>query len=119
MTTKRKPATTDTAIRNAKPEAKAYKLTVGQGIHLLVRPTGTKTFRLKYRFAGKEKLLTIGEYPEVSLANATMKALEAKERLRQGIDPVAYQQEQRRQLEDESNKLTFKTVAERWFKKNA
>lgn len=119
MTTKRKPATTDAAIKNAKPESKAYKLTVGQGIHLFVRPTGTKTFRLKYRFAGKEKLLTIGEYPEISLAKATLQALEAKERLRQGIDPVAHQQEQRRQLEDESNKLTFKSVAERWFKNNA
>lgn len=119
MTTKRKPATTDAAIKNAKPENKAYKLTIGNGLYLFVRPTGTKTFRLKYRYAKKERTLTIGSYPETTLANAQKEAIEAKELLSQGIDPVSHQQEQIRQQERQAAKLTFKQVAERWFKNNA
>lgn len=119
MTAKRKPATTDAAIKNAKPETKAYKLTIGNGLYLFVRPTGTKTFRLKYRYAGKERIFTIGNYPETSLANAQKQAIEAKELLSQGIDPVNHQQEQVRQQERLAARLTFKDVAERWFKNNA
>ena len=119
MTSKRKPATTATAIKNAKPEAKPYKLTIGQGLHLIVRPSGSKTFRLKYRIHGKEKLLTIGTYPEVSLAQANKAAFEARELLAQNIDPQQQKKELQQKAEEESNKLLFKQVAERWFLNNS
>lgn len=53
----------DLAVRKAKPEDKPFKLSDGGGLHLLVRPNGAKLWRLKYRFAGKEKLLSFGPYP--------------------------------------------------------
>lgn len=52
-------------VRSAKPEAKAYKLTDGKGMVLLVHPNGSKYWRLCYRFSGKEKMLALGKYPEV------------------------------------------------------
>ena len=119
MTTKRKPATTDTAIRNAKPEAKPYKLTIGQNLHLFVRPTCTNTFRFKYRIHGKEKLLTIGTYPEISLAEANKAVLEARRLLIKNIDPSEAKKQRRQKAADESNKLLFNQVAERWFVNNS
>ena len=66
-------ALTDTAVRNAKPGEKPYKLTHGKGLYLLVNATG-KYWRLDYRFAGKRKTLAIGVYPEVTLADAREQA---------------------------------------------
>ena len=63
-------ALSDTAIRAAKPRDKQYKLHDEKGLLLIVRPTGGKLWRLKYRFAGKEQQLTIGTYPEVGLKEA-------------------------------------------------
>ena len=63
-------ALTDTAIKNAKPKTAQYKLHDEKGLLLIVRPTGGKLWRLKYRFAGKEQQLTIGTYPEVGLKEA-------------------------------------------------
>ena len=60
----------DTAVRNAKPETKPYKMSDGEGLFLLVTPSGGKYWRLKYFFAGKEKLLALGVYPDVTLADA-------------------------------------------------
>ena len=61
---------TDVAARNTKPGERPQKLFDGHGLYLLVQPQGTKLWRLKYRFAGKEKLLSFGSYPEVSLKEA-------------------------------------------------
>ncbi|MDQ3959208.1 MAG: Arm DNA-binding domain-containing protein, partial [Pseudomonadota bacterium] len=58
---------TDTAIRNAKPTEKPTRLFDGGGMYLLINPNGSRWWRLKYRFGGKEKLLSLGVYPEVSL----------------------------------------------------
>lgn len=58
---------TDTACKKAKPQEKPYKLTDAQGLHLYVTPKGYKSWRWKYRFAGKEKRLVFGPYPEVTL----------------------------------------------------
>jgi hypothetical protein len=58
----------DTTCRNAKPKEKPYKLSDSKGLYLLVSPNGSKYFRLKYRFAGDEKLLALGVYPETTLA---------------------------------------------------
>ncbi|HVZ05381.1 Arm DNA-binding domain-containing protein, partial [Hyphomicrobium sp.] len=61
---------TDTAVRNAKPLAKPYKLSDGGGLHLLIQTNGAKLWRLAYRFAGKQKTLALGGYPDVSLQKA-------------------------------------------------
>ena len=70
-------ALSDVKVRSAKPEAKAYKLTDGDGMVLLVHPNGSKYWRLRYRFGGKEKMLALGKYPEVSLADARARRDEA------------------------------------------
>lgn len=57
----------DTAIRNAKPRDRAYKLGDGQGLYLLVNPNGSRWWRFKYRVNGKEKLLSLGVYPDTSV----------------------------------------------------
>ena len=112
--TKRAQATTEAAIKHAKPEAKAYKMTAGQGMYLLVNPTGSKLWRLKYRFAGKEKTLSFGAYPDVTLAQARLKREQARQQLAEGIDPSELLKQQRQQATAEA--LTFKVVAERWYK---
>ena len=64
---------TDIAVRNAKPSDKAQKLSDGGGLYLMVHPNGSKYWRLKYRFLSKEKVLAIGIYPHISLADARVK----------------------------------------------
>ncbi|MGZ8137134.1 MAG: tyrosine-type recombinase/integrase [Methylococcaceae bacterium] len=78
----------DTAIKNAKPASdKAYKLPDEKGMYLLVNPTGSKYFRLDYRFFGKRKTLALGVYPETSLKQAREKRDTAKKQIADGIDP--------------------------------
>lgn len=105
---------TDFAIRNAKPEKKTKKLFDGQGLYLEVAPSGGKWWRLKYRFGGKEKRLSLGVYPEVSLKVARTRKDEARELLSKGIDPSAYRK-QTQSLEIEKN--CFEEVAREWFAK--
>ena len=69
---------TDTKVRTIKPAGKPQKLFDGGGLFLLVTPTGGKLWRLKYRFGGIEKLLTVGTYPQTSLAEARQKRDEAR-----------------------------------------
>ena len=64
------PSLSDAKVRNAKPRTKPYKIADGEGLFLVVMPSGSKYWRLKYFFAGKEKLLALGVYPEVTLADA-------------------------------------------------
>ena len=78
---------TDKAVRVAASRDKAYKLADNRGLHLHVSASGYKSWRYKYRFENKERLLTLGAYPEVSLANAREKRDEAKKILREGRDP--------------------------------
>ncbi|MDE1475074.1 Arm DNA-binding domain-containing protein [Xenorhabdus bovienii] len=73
-------------IETAKPKDKAYKLSDGGGLHLYISPTGSKSWRLKYRISGKEKLLTIGIYPVISLADARKAREEAKKLLAEFAD---------------------------------
>ena len=74
-------------LTNAKPAAKPYKLSDGGGLHVIVNPSGSKLWRLKYRFLGKGRLLSFGEFPLFSLAEARAKRDEAKRLLASGIDP--------------------------------
>lgn len=78
---------TDKAVRAAGAKVRAYKLTDSRGLHLHISAKGHKSWRYKYRFDRKERLLTLGTYPEVSLADAREKRDEAKKILREGRDP--------------------------------
>lgn len=80
-------ALTDIKVRTAKPTDKQYKLTDGNGMHLLVHPNGSRYWRLQYRFGGKQKMLALGVYPEVSLADARARRDEARKLLANSIDP--------------------------------
>jgi hypothetical protein len=79
-------ALTDIAVRRAKPRAKPYKLTDSLGLHLLVTPTGSKLWRLAYRFAGKQKTLALGAYPDVALVEAREAREAARKVLGSGVD---------------------------------
>src|SRR3974390_2960218 len=78
---------TDVKVRNAKPTEKQGKLSDSSGMYLLVTPNGGKCWRLKYRFGGKEKVLALGTYPEISLADAREKRDTARKQIATGIDP--------------------------------
>jgi len=96
---KRIPPLTDTFLRTVKPESKEKKIFDGGGLYLLVTPTGGKLWRLKYRFGGREKLLSFGAYPQVSLATARQKRDEARVQVAQGIDPREAKKEEARAAE--------------------
>ena len=81
-------ALTDVAIRNAKPGAKPFKMADAGGLYLLVTPAGGKLWRLKFRVAGKEKLLSLGGWPDISLAAARKERDRARESLAAGADPA-------------------------------
>ena len=100
-------------IDTAKPKEKAYKLADGGGLYLLVKPNGGKYWRLKYRVAGKEKLLALGVYPEVTLADARAKREDAKRGIAGGIDPMEAKREEKIARETQLNN-TFKDIALEW-----
>lgn len=106
---------TDTAIRNAKPAAKPAKLSDSGGLYLEVSPAGGKHWRLKYRFAGKEKRLTFGGYPQVSLADAREAREQAKKLLAKGIDPGFAKKQEKAAALAQSD--TLEAVAREWFGK--
>ena len=81
-------AISDTTIKAAKPlPDKPYKLSDEKGLHILINPSGSKYFRLKYRFDGKEKTLALGVYPETTLKVAREKRDTARKQIANGIDP--------------------------------
>lgn len=80
-------ALTDTAIRNAKPKDKAFKLYDEKGLYLIINQNGGKWWRFKYRINGKEKTLSLGIYPEIKLAGARLKRDNAREQVANEIDP--------------------------------
>ena len=105
---------TASTVKSAKPSAKPYKLADGAGMYLLVHPCGAKYWRLKYRIAGKEKLLALGVYPEVSLAEARIRRDNARLLIRDGRDPGVAKQLQKKFLQNQ-NSETFEAVAREWF----
>ena len=107
----------DRQIRNAKPAAKPYKLADGGGLYLAVTPAGGKSWRLKYRIGGKEKLLTIGKYHAVSLIEARQAAEMARADLAKGADPAAAKQ-QAKAARQAALRNTFEAVARRWYADN-
>ncbi len=101
-------------VKQAASKKKAYKLADGGGLHLLVKPVGGKYWRYKYRYAGKEKTLALGVYPEVSLKEAREKHQAARKSLDRGIDPG-----EARKVEKLTRHLaaaeSFEAVAREWF----
>ena len=98
----------DVAVRNAKPAAKARKLSDGGGLHVLIQPTGGKLWRLAYRFTGKQKTLALGVYPVVSLEEARRRRDEAKKLLARSIDPSVQRKADKQAGKDSG----FRAVAE-------
>lgn len=109
-------ALTDTSIRSAKPQDKPAKLFDGGGLFLLVTPNGGKWWRLKYRFGGKEKLLSLGVYPAISLKEARKRREEAKEQIALGIDPGANRKAVKEAVRAEAVN-SFEVVAREWHDK--
>lgn len=105
---------TDRAALSAKPKEKEYKLSDEKGLYLLVRPNGSKYWRLKYRFLGKEKKLALGVYPEVTLKEARVKRDEARKLIADNIDPSLEKKARRYdQYVDALN--NFETIGREWF----
>lgn len=107
---------TDTAIRNAKPGEKAVKLFDERGLYLEISPTGGKWWRMKYRFDGKEKRLSLGVYPDVNLKDARNRRDEARKLLTNGIDPSENRKAQKSARADRAAN-SFEAVAREWFAK--
>jgi integrase len=98
----------DVAVRNAKPSAKPRKLSDGGGLHVIILPTGSKLWRLAYRFAGKQKALALGAYPVVSLEGARNLRDAAKRLLARSIDPSVQRKVDKQAGKDSS----FRAVAQ-------
>tara|TARA_R110001599_G_scaffold8651_30_gene42441 strand:+ start:11202 stop:12446 length:1245 start_codon:yes stop_codon:yes gene_type:complete len=105
---------TATEVKQAKPGSKDRKLTDGGGLFLLVASTGGKRWRFRYRFAGKEKLLALGVYPDVSLATARKRHQEARDKLAEGIDP-GNQRKVEKLTRHLASANSFEAVAREWF----
>lgn len=108
-------ALTDIKVRTAKPTDKQYKLTDGNGMHLLVHPNGSKYWRLQYRFGGKQKMLALGVYPDVSLADARARRDEARKLLANSIDPGDKKKNDKVEQEEAR---TFEQLAIEWHATN-
>lgn len=109
-------ALTDAKVRAAKPLDKSYKLTDGDGMHLMVHTNGSKYWRLQYRFGGKQKMLALGIYPEISLAEAREKRNAARKLIANGFDPSEKRKEVKEEQQKEFN--TFEKVARDWHATN-
>ncbi len=106
---------TDTKIRNTKPAEKAFKLTDGDGMYLLVNPTGGKLWRLDYRYLSKRKTLALGSYPEVSLVDARSRRDEARKLLAQipPVDPGEVKKSQKQAIYGKQQN-TLEAIAREW-----
>jgi len=110
---------TDVNVKNAKPKEKPYKLYDSGGLFIIVTPAGGKWWRLKYRFGGKEKLLSLGVYPDIGLKEARRRRDEARELIAKGIDPSAERQEAKAAAVTQAQEqaATFEAVAREWYAK--
>jgi integrase len=112
-------ALSDTSIRSIKPSDKVQKVSDGAGLYLHVTSTGSKLWRMAYRFDGKQKTLSFGSYPAVSLKEARARRDDAKVKIANGIDPGA--EKKRVKLEtatiEREQAMTFEVVAREWFER--
>jgi len=108
---------TDAQCKAAKPAAKPYKLADSRGLYLFVTPTGFRSWRWKYRVAGREKTLTLGSYPELKLTAARDARDEARKAHKAGLDPSQTRQKEREaRARDEAT--TFESIATQWHTRN-
>lgn len=107
-------ALTDTACKNAKPSDKPRKISDGGGLYLLIQPSGSKLWRQAYRFSGKQKLLSHGSYPTVTLQDAREKREDAKVVLAKDQDP-GVERKVRKSRTRTAAENTFELVAKEWF----
>lgn len=108
---------TNIAIRNAKPGNKARKMYDSRGLYLEIAPSGGKWWRLKYRFDDKEKRLSLGTYPDVSLKDARERRDDARKLLAHGVDP-SEQRKAEKAARAECNANSFEVIAREWFSKH-
>lgn len=108
-------ALSDLSIRAAKPADKPFKVTDEKGLFVLVNPNGSKLFRMKYRFDGKEKVLSFGAYPDVSLKQVRDRRDDARRLLAQDVDPGAVKKAQK-QARAAAGQDTFEVIAREWMK---
>jgi len=106
---------TDVLVRNVKPAAKIVRLFDGGGLYLEVAPSGGKWWRLKYRHSGKEKRISLGVYPDISLKDARERRDEARKLIANGIDPSEARKAEKVQVVADAE--TFEFVAREWHKK--
>ena len=106
---------TDIKIKTTKPSSTEYKLFDGGGLYLLVTPTGGKLWRLKYRFESKERKLSLGAYPEVTLTDARRERDKSRAMLATGVDPVAIKKANETAGVQEME--TFEAIAREWHAK--
>jgi integrase len=110
-------ALTNTAVLNAKPESKQRKLADEKGLFLLIHTNGSKYWRFKYRVGGREKLLALGVYPDVSLADARARRDEARKLLANGVDPGEVKKATKAAGAEKAAN-SFEVVAREWYAKN-
>jgi integrase len=111
-------ALSDTAIRKAPLPDKPKKLADGGGLYLLLNPNGSKWWRFKYRYGGKEKLLSLGTYPDTGLADAREKRDAARKQLAAGVDPGARRKAEKAAGEERSAN-SLEVVAREWHAKQS
>lgn len=107
---------TDTALKNTKPTGKAFKMADAGGLYMLVTPAGSRLWRMKYRYDGREKLLSFGPYPITTLKKARLLRDEAKALLFDGQDPSALRKQQARQAR-EARSHSFSAISDEYLQK--
>lgn len=109
---------TDVKVKNAEPRAKAYKMADSGGLFLFVAPTGLKSWRMKFRLHGKEKLLTFGPYPDVKLSEARDRRDAARRQIREHVDPSGARKRAQAAKEaeqaEQAKLITFEAAARTW-----
>jgi len=103
---------TNTQIKNAKPKDKPYMLSDGLGLSLLIKSSGSKLWRYRFRFDGKAKMMGLGKYPDVSLANARERLKECRELVAGGINPIEQNQQHKAEEEHNESRMSLNEAAD-------
>ena len=104
-------------LQNAKPKDKEYKLSDGQGLYILIKPSGGRLWRFKYRYNNKEKVIAIGKYPEVSLSSARKTRMLLREEVAAGLNPIETIRASKEKHIAEENVYLFKQVSTDYLNK--
>jgi integrase len=118
LTRKEEPMLKDQQVKNAKPAAESYMLKDERGLFLVVTPSGGKLWRWKYRFGSKHKIMSYGQYPDLSIADAREIHQQTRTLHAKGIDPMARKREvkQEQRQQEAAKDHSFRSVSESWLK---